>query len=62
MRSNKISMKEILRQIEEKWDMRNSSIRIFSNEGAEIFAEDLEYLGTSSQLYISKGEEFDQMS
>lgn len=55
-------MKEIVKQIEEKWDMRNCPVRVFTNEGAEIFAEDLEYLGTSSQLYISRGEEFDQMS
>ena len=48
MRSNNISMKEIVKLIEEKWDIRNCCIRIFTNEGAEIFAEDLEYLGTSS--------------
>jgi hypothetical protein len=42
--------------------MKNCPIRIFTNEGAEIFEEDLEYINNSSQLYISKGEEFDQMS
>ena len=34
-------MKEIKKQVEEKWDMKNGDIRIFTNEGAEIYEEDL---------------------
>lgn len=56
-------MKEIMKAVADKWDMRNiSNFRIFTNEGVEIFEDDLKYLSASSQLYISKGEEFDQMS
>jgi len=63
MRLDKISMKEIMKAVADKWDMRNiSNFRIFTNEGVEIFEDDLKYLSASSQLYISKGEEFDQMS
>jgi len=38
------------------------SVRIFTQEGVEIFKEDLAFIKDKDLLYVSEGEEFDQSS
>jgi serine/threonine protein kinase len=55
-------MAEIQRAVEAKWNLRLKRIRIFNAEGVEYFEEDLEYLKTNENIYISRGEDFDSNS
>jgi hypothetical protein len=49
MRLDKLSMKEIIRNVGEKWDMKNiSQFRIFTHEGVEIYEDDFKYLSSTA--------------
>lgn len=58
-----VKFNDIIRTLEDKMDFKNfKRMRLFTEKGVEIYQDDLEFLKDGTQLYVSKGEDFDQYS
>ncbi|EGR27938.1 protein kinase domain protein [Ichthyophthirius multifiliis] len=57
------NLQSIAQILDQKSEMKNfKCLRLFNNEGVEIFNDDIQYLKDKSVLYASNGEEFDANS
>jgi hypothetical protein len=55
LKSN-IRVGELTKELEEKLKLKPiKKLRLFNNEGVEIFAEELEYLNTGEVIFASRG-------
>ncbi|CAD8127504.1 unnamed protein product [Paramecium sonneborni] len=53
------SLKELRQLCEQKHQISLRHFRVFTQDGVELFNEDLIYLKDNSKLYITRGEDFD---
>lgn len=60
---NNYKFSNLSKDIEDKLNLNNiKKFRLFTNQGVEIFEDDMDFIKEGSALYVSKGEDFNQNS